>query len=31
MIMELRKNMAVLEPFVILGKISARHHARFQL
>ena len=31
MIMELRKNTAVSEPFVIFSKISARHHERFQL
>lgn len=29
--MELRKNTAVSEPFVIFSKISARHHERFQL
>ena len=31
MIMELRKNTAVSQPFVIFSKISARNHERFQL
>ena len=29
--MELRKNTAVSQPFVIFSKISARNHERFQL